>query len=405
MARFRYQATDSDGKPINGEMEADSADEASARLQSDGAKVHSLEVVSAAAAPADDDLTADQDVQRMKVRDFRELSGHLGDITQAGLPIVQGLAALSRDLPNSRLCRGLRSIVAQLESGAELEMVLKTHGAPADLWALIAAGVRSGQTAELLGRYAAQSRQLADIKLRTVPLLIYPVVVLGAMIAGLLLILVWIVPQFKEIFEDFGVDLPAMTEGLFFVSDLLVEKGLWLAGGGILVAAAVWAVLALSLDAVSRRQVISTIPLVGPLLRNVSLSQFTYLLAILVENRVPLPQALTLAGDGISDAQIRAACWHMAADVEAGEPLHESAQRLPGLPATLVEALAWQKHPDAFPDALRAVADMFEARVRSQTSFLAVIWEPAMIIGMGIVLGLMLIALFMPLVELLNELS
>jgi type II secretory pathway component PulF len=408
MPRFHYKSIDANGKPTSGEMDAADIGEVTARLEADGLKVASVEPITDSPAsdpPAEEIDSAGRTVERMRVRDFRRLSGQLGDITEAGLPLVQGLSALAAELPSSRFRRGLRSIVSHLEGGGDLASVLRDHGAPADLQALIAAGAKSGHTGELLGRYAAQARQVSDIKLRAVIALVYPLIILTLLSVLLVAIMVEIVPSFRKIFEDFGTELPGITKLVLFISDVLISHGLWLIAALILMASVIWIVVAFVLDKTTRRQLICSIPVVGRLLRFSALAQFSHLLAILVENGVPLPEALVLSADSTGDAEIQAAGWMMASDVESGEPLERAAYNMPAMPATLVEAMKWHKQSDVFADTLRALTDMYESRAHAQTGLIAVLWQPVVVVTMGFTVGLTVIALFMPLINLLNGLA
>ena len=400
MPRFRYQAVDREGRTVAGEMAAADAEQLAARLNKAG-----LSLESAVEILSQESEEGVREIHRLTVRDFRQLAEHLGDLTDSGLPLVQGLQALSEELPNRRLRHGLRSIVAQLETGAELTNVLQSHGAPADLRALITAGIRSGHTGELLGRYAAGLRRVADVRRRIFLTLSYPLLVVPLVAVVGLYILVGIVPELKNIFEDFGVQLPAVTEVLIVLSDALIQYGTWFAVGAVSLAALLWVIVGVVLDAATRRQLVCSIPVVGSLLRLTALSRFAHLLAMLVENNVPLPQALTLAADGAGDAEIQSACWHLAADVETGAQLEESARQIHGLPATLVQTLTWHKQGPSFPDALRALADLFEAQAFSRTDLVGVIWQPALLIGAGAAMGFLIVALFLPAIRLISDLS
>ena len=408
MPRFHYKAIDSNGESTSGEVQAVDVDEATARLEADGFEVESVEridVSSVGDRTTEEISSAGRTIERMKVRDFRRLSGQLGDLTEAGLPLVQGLSALAAELPSSRFRRGLRSIVSRLRAGGELSSVLKSHGAPADLQALIAAGAKSGHTGELLGRYAAQARQVSDIRLRAAIAMVYPLIILLLLTLVLVAIMVGIVPSFRKIFEDFGTELPSITKFVIFISDVVVSHGMWLFAALILMASAVWIVFAFVLDKMTRRQIICAIPVLGRLLRFSALARFSHLLAILVENGVPLPEALVLSGDSAGDAEIQAASWMLASDVESGEPLDRAAYSMPAMPGTLVEAMKWHKQSDVFADTLRALTDMYETRAHAQTGLIAVLWQPIIVVTMGFSVGLTVLALFMPLVKLLNDLS
>ncbi|MBT6157644.1 MAG: type II secretion system F family protein [Planctomycetaceae bacterium] len=408
MPRFHYKAIDSNGELTSGEIEAVDVAGATARLEADGLKVESVEPidVSSFGDSATEEIdSAGRTVERMKVRDFRRLSGQLGDLTEAGLPLVQGLSALAAELPSSRFRRGLRSIVSRLQAGGELGSVLKSHGAPADLQALIAAGAKSGHTGELLGRYAAQARQVSDIRFRAAIALVYPLIILLLLGVVLVAIMVGLVPSFRKIFEDFGTELPAITKLVISTSDVLVSHGIWLFGAMIFMVSAIWVVVAFVLDKMTRRRIICAIPVLGRLLRFSALARFSHLLAILVENGVPLPEALVLSGDSAGDAEIQAASWMMASDVESGEPLDRAAYNMPAMPGTLVESMKWHDKPDVFADTLRALTEMYKSRAHAQTGLITVLWQPIIMVTMGISVGLIVIALFMPLIKLLNDLS
>jgi type II secretory pathway component PulF len=410
MPRFLYTTIDANGKPTPGEMEAADIGAVTARLEADGFEVESVEPIfdstsnDASAEEVDPD---GRTVERMRVRDFRRLSGQLGDITEAGLPLVQGLTALAAELPIShfRFRRGLRSIISQLEAGGDLASVLKRHGAPADLQALITAGVKSGHTGELLGRYAAQARRVSVIRVRAIIAMFYPLFVLAFLTVVLVWIMVDLVPSFRKIFEDFGTELPGITRFVLFISDVLISHGMWLLAALILMASATWVVVAFVLDKTTRRQLVCAIPVFGRLLRFSALARFSHLLAILVENGVPLPEALVLSGDSTGDAEIQTASWMMASDVESGELLDRAAYNLPTIPATLVESMKWHKQPTVFANTLRALTDMYESRAHAQTGLIAVLWQPIVVVTMGVTIGFTVIALFMPLIKLLNDLS
>jgi len=196
-----------------------------------------------------------------------------------------------------------------------------------------------------------------------------------------------------------------MTVIVIEVSHVLVNHGLLLFGGLVLLGSVAVSIYLFAFDRLTRRQWICMIPIVGGLLKYGALARFSHLLAILVENGVPLPAALTLAGEGAGDAELQAAGWLIAADVEAGEPLDRAAYNTASVPSMLVEAMTWHKQPDVFADALRALSEMYEARAFAQTGLIAAVWQPVVLVISGSVIGFTVIALFMPLVKLLNDLS
>ncbi|MGH7202420.1 MAG: type II secretion system F family protein, partial [Planctomycetaceae bacterium] len=122
----------------------------------------------------------------------------------------------------------------------------------------------------------------------------------------------------------------------------------------------------------------------------------------LVEHDVPMPEALLLAGDSVPDIELRRACRRLSRDVQAGMPLAPAADNVRGFPATFVQTLMWEHHRRAFPEALHAVAGLFESRSRIQAGLITAVAEPLLLIVTGGLLGYIVLGLFMPLVKLLN---
>jgi len=400
--KFRYTATDAQGKQTSGEMEAASAQEVSARLEASGLRVDSVEPLDLQEAAAD---RAGQRPKSLSGKDFQELSGHISDIAQGDLPLGPGLMALAEEMPKGRIRSGLIAMIQELDSGADLETVLQSQGAPADLRALVRAGVRSGQVGEVLAQYVNHARSVTILRRRALLGIAYPTLLTTVGAALFLTLVAFIVPQFKKIYEDFGTELPGITVLLINLSDVVVYAGIWILVIGIPLCIGAWMFMKWLLGDVLYRRLVCHIPFVGPLLRFCALARFSNLFALLIENKVPMPEALTLAGDGVADAELRAACRNLALDVQNGLPLSRAAYALTGFPASFVQTLTREEHRGALPEALHALAEMFEGRARVQTSFVATICEPFIVVFLGCTIGFLVLALFMPLVKLLNDLS
>lgn len=396
--KFRYTATDQQGRQTSGEMEAAGAQDVTARLEAEGLRVDSVEPL----APQE---AAGGRPESLSGKDFQELSGHISDITQGELPLGPGLMALAEEMPKGRIRSGVISMVRQLDSGADLETVLQSQGAPADLRALVRAGVRSGQVGEVLAQYVTHARSVGILRRRALLGSAYPAVLLTAGAVLLVAIMVCIIPQFKKIFYDFGTELPGITMLLITISNLLVNWGIWILVIGIPVCIGAWFLMKWLLGDVLYRRLVCHIPFVGPMLRFCELARFSNLFALLIENEVPMPEALRVAGEAVADAEIRDACRNLALDVESGQPLSRAAHALTGFPASFVHALTREEHRQALPETMHALADMFEGRARIQTSFVGTIFEPLIVVFLGCTIGFMVIALFLPLIRLLNDLS
>lgn len=402
MPNYRYAALDNLGRRVSGEMVAANQEELVRKLASDGLRVTSI-------ASADNEAAAEAEPGagplELSDHNFQSLSVHIADLTSSNLPLVPGLRAIAEELPRGRLQRGLRAIVSALKSGEELASALESRRAPTDLVALVRAGAQSGRTGEILTQYLNHIRCITALRRRVLLNLAYPALLFVAGVGVLLFILLWIVPLAKPIYEDFGMELPGVTQLLIFVSDVVVDYGLAVLGGLAIVLFLVWMLLK-SYYGASWQRLVHLIPVAGPLLRSLTLARFSSLLALLVENDMPLPEAIQLAGDGTRDAAFREACRVLVADSLArGEPFELTAHEMPVFPAVFVQVLNWKEQRAALPDALRALAEIFEREAHTQAGVATVILAPFVVILTGLFVGFGVVAFYMPMIKLLNALS
>lgn len=340
-------------------------------------------------------------------RDFAEIAGGIGDLARSGLPLVPGLRAMREEIPSRRVRRALSLLSNRLEQGESLEAALQATGrqVPEHMRGLLEAGVRSGNLALVLEQYLIYTRAGRDMRRRMWFNLGYPVVLIVLMFALAWFMMAVIVPQFREIFEDFGVELPMITELLLFLSSLFSTNGLWIALAvlGLLVGA--WLLARMLGGSPLVRRALCSIPLIGPPFRYTSLSEFCHLLGILVENHVQLPEALRMAGSGSQDSDLRQGSRLVAGEIERGESPDLAALRVNGFPRELAPVFRWSQQRDAFADALHAAGEIFGARAHVQSTLVAPVLEPVIVIGVAVAMGFMVIALFLPLIKLLNDLS
>lgn len=408
MPRFRYTAHDARGNHVSGEREAAGPDEVSAWLRSEKMEVVLVEPLPAvpSQSPAEADVgPIVPPPARLSGRDIQQFSGQIASLAATGLPLASGLQALAEDLPDRRKRRGLLWMAAQLAAGNDLATVLTTHGAPTDLCALVEAGVRFGRLESVLQQYAIRAQMSMEVRRGVLLALIYPFVLLGVGLALLTLVLTAIVPQFKSIFAGFGVELPQVTVLLIGVSDFVVNFFLPVLTVVLAVAASLWLVLRIDSVQVVVRSIVCRIPLIGTLLRWSAMARFAHVLALFIENQVPLPTSLVLAGEGSGDAEIRAGCRRLASEVEAGRPLATAAREMHLFPPSFLQALMWERQPDGFADSLRAMGDLFQGRCRSQAALLIFVMEPTTIALVASMAGFIVLALFTPLIKLLNGLA
>jgi type II secretory pathway component PulF len=147
------------------------------------------------------------------------------------------------------------------------------------------------------------------------------------------------------------------------------------------------------------------IPMLGPLLRWSHVAQFARLMGLLTEQDVPLPDALRLTAGGLRDSRLALGCLETAEDVENGWPLAETMARKRQFPASMMPMIEWGQRTPALPEAFRGIAEMFEGRIRSQGSLMESVLLPAMVFLTVTFVGVFVIALMLPMIELIKKLS
>ncbi len=234
--------------------------------------------------------------------------------------------------------------------------------------------------------------------------LAYPILSMLAAITLFVFVNVVLVSKFESIFLDFGIPLPRLTVGLILMSRFLREgwPALLIAAGVI---AVLWLVLRVVLKSPDRRSLATRIPVLGGVWRYTSWAEFCHLLALLLESRLTLPEALRLAGEGVQNTDLDRACQTMASDVERGGTLAQAMASRPELPSGLARLLRWAAKQNAIAEILHMAGEMFEARAKGQAMFAGTVMAVLSVVivlwgAFSVVVGLML-----PLVTLISKLS
>lgn len=411
MPRYRYTGTNFEGRPIVGERDATDPDALLGAIRGELRHVDSIVPVGSP-DPAESlaaTFAAARPAPAITAGDAGEISRHLSELIESGLPLETGLAAIAAECPSRRMRGTLSGIVAELSSGSDLEQAMAACGAPPELRALVRAGARSGDTGQILEHYVTNVQSARELRESIVLGLAYPAVVLLVFSLLGVLIFWWIVPQFVEMFDGFDLDLPELTKALVVISDFFNKVTVWVAAARAAGLLALFVFFALLLRAVlgpvNMRRLICRIPVVGQILRWVAMARFTQLLSLLVENRVPLGEALVLAGDASRDAEIQDDCRKILVGVNSGETLQSAARRLRRFPPSFVQTLGWEERSGGLPEVLQSLGDMYAGRVRAMVAVLVAFLPPFLMMFLGISVGLLVIALFMPLVRLLSLLA
>lgn len=411
MTRFRFHATDANGQPLDGELSAESADAARGELTARGLKVLEVRVIDESAPNPiqPESIQPDKRIPLGHINgaDAAMLASQMAHVAQAGLPLSAGLRALSEEVPSWSVRNWLRAVSERLDQGHSLSAIAReAQGSwPRYFLAILDAGQRTGRLSEMLNECVVHLRTSADVRRQLRVALAYPILLGAATWSLLSFMSTCVVPQMRSIFTGFGVELPGLTVFVLNVSQVMEDFGWWFLPLAVIGLWIGWhACDSLGLSQI-RDRIASRVPLFGEARRSAALGEFCRLLSLLTQHRVPLSEAIRLAASGVRDADLRAACFDLAMRVDSGQSLSEAAIGTGRFPNDLLHLFHWADREGDFADGLQTASEMLSAQSRVQSHSMAVICEPAVAVFLGCVVGLTVIALFMPLVKLLNDLS
>ncbi|MEN6448915.1 MAG: type II secretion system F family protein [Thermoguttaceae bacterium] len=320
---------------------------------------------------------------QLSAEETAELAARMADLTRAGLPLGDGLRALSGELSGRRLRRVLGNLADQLDAGADLATAVDSQSArlPTCLRGLVLAGLRSGRLAETLEEYVDLQRSQADLRRRLWLTLAYPLV---------LLILVTVFMVGIETFPDGTANVirsisswrngPNPMEASLLPMWRLAMHGFPLTVGTFAALSCMSLVVLVSIWlAPSVRwawALLRVLPMIGRMIRWGELARFARLTGMLLDQRVPLPDALRLGAAGLHVGELPQQCHEVAGEVEQGVPLYQSMAARRQFPATMIPLVEWGQRTAALADSFRAVAEMYAGRAESQDRLLQVVLPP-----------------------------
>ena len=338
--------------------------------------------------------------------DFITMTGQVTQSIRTGLPLESGLRALAEQTRSRRSRQALIRMSESLEQGLPLVDALRVSDAalPRTMRVLVDAGLQTGRLDHVMQYCVEQSQRAISLRQQIWMFLSYPLFLIwfAMLICGG--ILLTIVPSFKKIFDDFGTEMPGLTVVLINFSDAMVNFGFlpWLTlmlFGPL----AAFIVLTMGLSK-SGHHWATSIPLIGRVFRDAALTDLCQLLAILVESGLSFPKALRFSGDASEDRWLKRKCLMVADDIDQGSTA-EAGARLAALPNSMTQVFRGTNSERTFAEALRGLADIYSAQCFVTSQLINAVVAPFAVTAVIGFVGLTAIALFMPLIKLLNDLS
>ncbi len=423
MPNFNYVAMDAKGKTVKGKLTADSEDMAIAEIKKMGlypSSVKNADVKSSKAAAGKDgakngakkgamEINLSFGPMKIKPKDLTVLTRQLAILLGAGLPLIRSIKTLQRQSKRPEIRAILAETAESVEGGTTFAEALALNPKSFDKLFLnmVRAGEASGAMEVILDRLAAFLEKSAKIAGKVKSAMVYPCVVLS--VAGLTVtgLMVFIVPNFKKIFTELmeGDPLPGITQFVLNFSDLLKEKW-WIAIAFVFAVIVFFKVMnripkgKWALDWVKYNM-----PLFGPIISRTAIARFSRTLGTLMASGVPVLNALSIVRETSGNEVVATAIQKVYDAVKEGEGIAGPLDQTKIFPAMVISMVEVGEETGKLPEMMDKIADTYEEEVDNAVGALTSMIEPLMIVGLAVIVGTIVVALFMPLAKIIEKLS
>lgn len=401
MPAYRFVALDAAAAEQRGVLEADSARGARSMLRARGLIPLQVDaIVADAAAPG----TRRFSRRRLNAQDLALLTRQMAGLLVSGLPLERALGALADDADRAEIADLLQSVKSEVGAGHSLSAALGRHPREfSDVYrALVAAGEDSGELGSVLGSLADYLESSQQLRAKLLQAIAYPVIVVLVAIAVIVLLLTYVVPQVVGVFQGAHQKLPLLTLGLIALSDFMRRWGwalaLLLAVGGIALRQA----LRLPGPRAAFDAAMLRMPQLGRLIRGLNTARFASTLAILTAAGVPILRALQAAIDTVSNSVLKADAQEALALLREGSSLAAALSLHNRFPPVLLTFIRLGEQTGTLPDMLQRAATQHSQEVQRRAFTLVTILEPLLILGMGVIVLLIVLAVMMPIIQMNN---
>lgn len=395
---FTWQGKDKSGNKSKGKVDATNVSMAKAQLRKQGilpskvAKERGAGLFSAKSKP-------------IKPVDIAFFTRQVATMLKSGVPLLQGLDITAGGVEKDKLKEIIYSIKNDVNSGLDFSTALTKYPEHFDdlYCSLVSAGEQSGALEQMLDRVATYKEKLESLKAKIKKALTYPtaVIIIGLIVSAILLVKV--VPQFQDVFKSFGADLPAFTLFVIGLSEI-AQKWWWVVLLGAAVGGYIFSKIHLKSkkfrDAVDKAML--KIPVIGGILHNASIARFARTLATTFAAGVPLVNALESAAGASGNAIYRDAILQIRNGVSTGQSLNNAVIMTGVFPNMTVQMIAIGEEAGSLEMMLEKVADFYEELVDNAVDNLSSLLEPLIMAVLGVLVGGLVIAMYLPIFQLGN---
>lgn len=402
---YSYTGRDSSGKMVKGRVDAAGEASVVSRLRTMGIAPVSIQQVTGGTGLNRDISLGGLFDKKVTIKDLSVMSRQLATMIGAGLPLLKSLTILADQSENPKLATTLDEVRGAVEEGGTFSDSLAKHPRifPPIFVNLVRAGEVGGFLETSLESVAKNYEKEVELKATIKSALTYPVVVLIMALLAVVGMILFIVPVFDDLFTDLGGELPLPTRILVGISQNMVWLGP-LVIVGVIVGTIWWRA---NRHTPKFRSVwepmLLKMPVFGDLFKKIAIARFTRNFGTMIGSGVPILQALSIIGSTSGNWQIEQAVQSVQDSVRQGRTIAAPLALQPIFPSMVTQMIAVGEDSGALETMLEKIADFYDSEVQSTTEALTSLIEPLMIAFLGVILGGMIVALYLPIFDIFNQ--
>ncbi len=339
---------------------------------------------------------------KLPLEELAVFTQQLSSLLTAGLPLVQCLEALQDQTEDQVFRIVIRDVRAEISAGNSFSTAVKRFPKSFNTLfvSMVEAGEASGALSEILGKVASYFESSVKLTKKVKSAMTYPIAVIGLAIALVNVLLIFVIPVFADMFADFGAKLPAPTQFLIDLSDFLKANILYIIIGCIIFVWLFKKVVATPKGREVKDKTLVKAPIFGNLIHKIALSRFCRTYATLVRSGVPILRTLEIVSSASNKVQVEGACVEIARHVSQGGQVSEVMAANPFFPPMMKHMVKAGETTGNVDGMMNKIADFYDTEAEATVASLTSLIEPMLIVFLGVVVGGIVMAMFLPIFQL-----
>jgi type IV pilus assembly protein PilC len=340
--------------------------------------------------------------KKIKAADITFFTRQMATMVKAGVPLVQAFDIVADGVDNKGLRRIIADIRDSVSAGNDFASALKQHPKYFDdlTCNLIESGEQAGTLQTMLEKVALYKEKTEKLKSKIKKALMYPVITLLVAFVVTLILLIKVIPSFQSMFNSFGAELPAPTQFVVNLSEVTQEYFVYIVAGIVLLVVGLYQALKTSPTFKDKFEAFMLqVPVIGDLLRKAAIARYARVLSTTFAAGVPLVDALDSVAGAVGNSVYRDAVYKVRDEVASGQQMHLAMRATKVFPNMVVQMTSIGEESGALDQMLGKAADYYEEEVDNAVDNLTAMIEPAIMIFLGVVIGGMIVAMYLPIFE------